>query len=192
MKTQTTKSFFKKIAASSSNPRSGTKREDLHWEFEAIEAADLPNLPQEQVCTLVNSVIEAFGRKLIAAASDDWNFKPSGVNFTNAYEDMVAERTSSRLVTKESLKALGEFYKTQAVKVLGVALPAASAGASVIADRFKVIAGKNDALLVMSQRLEALVEKCDEEEILPFVELIEVMMRELSELMEIKVSADML
>lgn len=192
MKTQTTKSFFKKIAASSSNPRSGTKREDLHWEFEAIEESDIKDLNQAQVATVVNSVIEAYGRKLIAAASDDWNFKPSGVNFTNAYEDLVAERTSSRLVTKESLKALGEFYKTQAVKVLGVALPAAQAGANVIADRFKVIAGKNDALLVMSQRLEALVEKCDEEEILPFVELIEVMMRELNELMEIKVSADML
>lgn len=192
MKTIQAKSFFKKIAASSSNPRSGTKREDLHWTFEAIEESDVSTLPAEQVAVMCNSVIESFGRKLIAQESDNWNFSPTGVNFESAYLDLVAERTSSRLVTKESLKALGEFYKTQAVKVLGVALPAAQAGGNVIADRFKVIAGKNDALAVMSQRLESLVEKCDEEEILPFVELIEVMMKELNELMEIKVSAEML
>lgn len=192
MKTIQTSSFFKKIAATSNNPRSGTKRENLSWSFEAIEAQDVPALDAAQVATVVNSVIEAFGRKLIAAASDDWNFSPSGVTFETAYQDLVAERTSSRLVTKESLKALGEFYKTQAVKVLGVALPAASAGAAVIADRFKVIAGKNDALKVMSQRLESLVENCAEEEILPFVELIEVMMQELADLQEIKMSADML
>lgn len=192
MKTIQTSSFFKKIAASSSNPRSGTKRENLAWEFQGVEASDISVLPADQVAVMCNSVIEAFGRKLIAAASDDWNFKPSGVSFETAYADMIAERTSSRLVTKESLKALGEFYKTQAVKVLGVALPAAQAGGNVIADRFKVIAGKNDALAVMSQRLESLVERCDEEEILPFVELIEVLMNELTELQSIKVSAEML
>ncbi len=192
MKTVQAKSFFKKIAASSTNPRSGTKREDLHWSYEALEVQDLEAIPSEQVLLVLNNATEAFGRKLIAAASDDWNFCPSGVTFANAYQDLIAERTSSRLVTKESLKALGEFYKTQAVKVLGVALPAAQAGANVIADRFKAIAGKNDALAVMGKRLESLVENCAEEEILPFVELIEVMMKELEELQEIKVSAEML
>lgn len=192
MKTVQTKSFFKKIAASSSNPRSGTKRPDLMWEYQAVEFADIASLDPAEIAAMCNSVIEAFGRKQIAQESDNWNFVPERVDFASAYADLVAERTSSRLVTKESLKALGEFYKTQAVKVLGVALPAAQAGGNVIADRFKAIAGKNDALAVMGKRLESLVENCAEEEILPFVELIEVMMKELEELQEIKVSAEML
>lgn len=192
MKTIQTSSFFKKIAATSSNPRSGQKRENLNWTFEGIESEDVATLDSNKIVVMVNSVIEAFGRKLIAAETDNWEFSPSNVTFETAYQDMIAERTSSRLVTKESLKALGEFYKVQAVKVLGVALPAAQAGANVIAERFKAIAGKNDVLKVMSQRLESLVEKCAEEEILPFVELIEALMNELNELQEIKVSADML
>ncbi|MNE16852.1 hypothetical protein D3C87_725580 [compost metagenome] len=192
MKTIQARSFFKKIAATSSNPRSGQKRPDLQWEYQALEAEDVASLEPSQVATALNSVVEAFGRKLIAASGDDWNFSPSNVTFESAYADLIAERTSSRLVTKESLKALGEFYKSQAVKVLGVALPAAQAGCNVISDRFKAIAGKNDVLEVMAQRLESLVEKCEEEEILPFVELIEVLMKELQELQEIKVSADML
>lgn len=192
MKTVKASSFFKKIAATSTNPRAGQKRPNLDWTYEGLEVQDLETIPTEQVLLVLNNATEAFGRKLIAAAGDDWNFSPSDVTFASAYQDLIAERTSSRLVTKESLKALGEFYKVQSVKVLGVALPAAQVGCNVIADRFKAIAGKNDVLAVMSQRLESLVEKCEEEDILPFVELIEVLMKELAELQELKVTSDML
>lgn len=192
MKTQTVKSFFKKVSSTGTNPRAGMKREDLVWTFEAVEVEDLSSLSPVQTCSLINSVIESFGRKLIAQAGDDWNFVPSGICFEKAYEDLVAERTSSRLVTKESLKALGEFYKIQAQKVLGATLKSAEIGAGIIADRFKAVSGKNDVLEVMLVRFESLVEKCEEEEILPFVELIEALMKELNELKEIKVSADML
>jgi hypothetical protein len=192
MKTVNTSSFFKKVSATGTNPRAGMKRANLAWSFIAPEASDIASLDQEQVAAVLSKFVEDFGRNQIAAASDDWDFVPSNVNFDSAYQDFIAVRTSSRLVTKESLKALGEFYKDQAVKVLGVALPAASTGAAVIADRFKAIAGKNEVLKVMQMRLESLVEKCDEEVILPFVELIEVMMKELQDLQDIKVSADML
>lgn len=192
MKTQTVKSFFKKVSSTGTNPRAGMKRPDLSWNFESVEAEDLPNLSPIQACAMINSVIEAFGRKQIAQAGDDWNFSPSGINFANAYEELVAERTSSRLVTKESLKALGEFYKIQVVKVLGSTAAAGLAGANLIQDRFKSVSGKNDVLGVMLSRFESLIELCAEEEILPFVELIEALMKELNELMEIKVSADML
>lgn len=192
MKTVQTSSFFKKVSSTGSNPRAGLKRPNLSWSFETPEASEIKDLDQEQVAAVLAKFVEDFGRNQIALESDNWNFSPSGVNFESAYQDFVAVRTSSRLVTKESLKALGEFYATQAVKVLGVPLVAAQTGAKVIADRFKAIAGKNDVLKVMAQRLESLVEACDEEEILPFVELIEVMMKELAELQEIKVSAEML
>lgn len=192
MKTQTVKSFFKKVSSTGSNPRAGMKRPDLNWSFEAVEAEDLPSLSPVQASAMINSVIEAFGRKKIAEAGDDWNFAPSGIDFKNAYEDLVAERTSSRLVTKESLKAFAAFYQVQAVKVLGATLAAGIAGSNLIQDRFKAVSGKNDVLAVMLNRFESLIEKCEEEEILPFVELIEALMKELNELMEIKVSADML
>ena len=192
MKTQTVKSFFKKVSSTGSNPRAGMKRPDLNWSFESVEAEDLPNLSPVQASAMINSVIEAFGRKKIAEAGDDWNFVPSGIDFKSAYEDLVAERTSSRLVTKESLKAFGEFYRIQAVKVLGATAAASATGAMIIQDRFKSVSGKNDVLQVLLVRFESLIEKCEEEEILPFVELIEALMKELSELMEIKVSADML
>lgn len=192
MKTQTVKSFFKKVSSTGTNPRAGMKRPDLAWEFESVESEDVVNLSPIQVTGMINSVIESFGRKLIAQAGDDWNFVPSQVNFANAYEDLIAERTSSRLITKDSLKALGEFYKVQAVKVLGSTQASANLGANIIQDRFKQVSGKNDVLGVMLNRFESLIEKCEEEEILPFVELIEALMKELSELREIKVSADML
>lgn len=192
MKTQTVKSFFKKVSSTGSNPRAGMKREDLNWSFEALEVEDVSALSPVQVSAVLNNFIEGFGRKLIAASGDDWNFSPSGVNFSNAYEDLIAERTSSRLITKDSLKALGAFYQTQVVKVLGATLAAGIAGSNLIQDRFKAVSGKNDVLAVMLNRFESLIEKCEEEEILPFVELIEALMKELNELMEIKVSADML
>ena len=192
MKTQTVKSFFKKVSSTGSNPRAGMKREDLNWSFEAVEVEDLSSLSPVQACGMINSVIEVFGRKQIAQAGDDWNFQPSGITFASAYDDLITERTSSRLVTKESLKALGEFYKTQVVKVLGSTQAAGLTGANLIQDRFKSVSGKNDVLRVMLARFESLIEKCEEEEILPFVELIEALMKELNELMEIKVSADML
>lgn len=192
MKTQTVKSFFKKVSSTGSNPRAGMKREDLNWSFEAIEVEDVSALSPVQVSAVLNNFIEGFGRKLIAASGDEWNFVPSGVNFSNAYEDLIAERTSSRLITKDSLKALGAFYQTQVVKVLGATPGAGIAGSNLIQDRFKAVSGKNDVLAVMLNRFESLIEKCEEEEILPFVELIEALMKELIELMEIKVSADML
>lgn len=192
MKTQTTKSFFKKVSSTGTNPRAGTKRPDLNWSFEAVEAEDLSSLSPVQASAMINSVIEAFGRKQIAQAGDDWNFVPSGINFTSAYEDLVAERTSSRLITKESLKALGIFYQVQVVKVLGSTHAAGLAGANLIQDRFRSVSGKNDVLGVMLSRFESLIEKCEEEEILPFVEVMEALMKEIGELMEITVSADML
>lgn len=193
MKIQTTKSFFKKVSASAA-VRAGEKRPDLEWSFQALEVADLADLKQESVCLVLNNFTEAFGRKLIAQSGDDWNFSlsPESVTFALALEDLVSDVSRSRLVTKESLKALGEFYKVQAMKVLGVASPAALAGEAVIANRFKQIAGKNDALAVMESRLLSLCELVPEEDILPFADLIEALVAELQSLQAVKFSADLL
>lgn len=193
MKIQSTKSFFKKVSASAA-VRAGEKRPDLEWSFQALEVADLETLKPESVCLVLNNFTEAFGRKLIAQSGDDWNFslQAESVTFALALEDLVSDVSRSRLVTKESLKALGEFYKVQAQKVLGVASPAALAGEAVIANRFKQIAGKNDALAVMESRLLSLCELVPEEAILPFADLIEALVSELQALQAVKFSADLL
>lgn len=193
MKIQSVKSFFKKVSAAAA-VRAGEKRPDLEWSFQALEVADLEALKPESVALVLNNFTEAFGRKLIAQNGDDWNFalSPDSVTFALAFEDLVSDVSRSRLVTKESLKALGEFYKVQAMKVLGVASPAALAGESVIANRFKQIAGKNDALAVMESRLLSLCELVPEEEILPFADLIEALILELQSLQTVKFTADLL
>lgn len=192
MKTVNASSFFKKVSEKAENPRAGQKRPNLSWTFQVPEASEIAELDSGKVAKVLESFVESYGRKVIAQNGDDWNFVPAGIDFDSAYLDLVSEVSKSRLVTKESLKALGEFYKVQAVKVLGVSLPAAATGAIVIAERFKAIAGKNDVLKVMEARLMSLVEQCEEDEILPFVELIEALMKELQDLQEIKVTEDML
>lgn len=194
-----TSSFFKKVSSTGTNPRAGMKRPDLKWSFEGVKETDISELNPTKVTVMVNSVIEAFGRKKIAEAGDDWDFVPSGVGFEAAFNDLVKENTKTRLVTKDSLKALGAFYEEYSIVCLGVSIPAAKSGAALIESRFKTVIGKNDVLKAMESRLGSLVEAMvdspeDEiqEAILPFAELIEAILRELKGLQEETISADAL
>lgn len=192
-------SYFKKVSDKAANPRAGLKRPDLVWAYQGIEGSELDTLPANEVAAMVNSVILAFGRKKIADASDDWNFSPKDINFQTAYQDLIAENTKTRLITKESLKALGAFYEEFAIRMLGVSIVAAKTGASLIEGRFKTVLGQKDVLKAMHSRIESLVEAMagsEEEEIqeaiLPFADLIEGILNELASLQIEMVSADAL
>lgn len=176
-------SFFKKVSDSSSSPLAGQKRANLIWNYSGVSSEDISSLDPAKVARVLNKFIEDFGRTLIAKNSDDWTFCPSpeSVTFDLAFKDFSAPRTSTRVVTKETLSALGAFYISQA-PLLGVSPQASLAGAEVIKSRFKLIAGKPSALEVMSSRLLTMIEKCDEELLLPHVELIEILLAEISHL----------
>lgn len=187
MKTQSVRSFFKKSAAKNA------KRADLNWTFQALEAADLPTIPEDQICKVLNLFTESFGRKLIAQNGEDWNFAPSPeLSFSDAYADLIAERTNSRILTKESLAAFGAFYKENAISKLGVSAVAAATGEKVISQKLASIAGKNDVLEVLARRIESLVEACAEDEVLPHAEVIEKILELIEELKAAEISADAL
>lgn len=193
MKLATAKSFFKKVSESAAI-RAGEKRADITWQHQLIEAADIPSLPADQVAKVVTSFVEAFGRKLIAQNGADWNYipQPEQVTFESAYADFTAERTSTKVLTKESLAAFGAFYKEKAASVLGVAAAAAVMGEKIICAKLANIAGKDDVLEVFSRRLETLVEAVSEDEILPHAEVVEKLLILAAELKSVSVDASML
>lgn len=193
MKTISLKSFFKKVSATAA-VRAGQKRADLNWSFEGFSAESPEEFPSaEKIAFVLNSFTEAFGRKLIAQNGDDWDFCPTAeqVTFELAFADATSSVSRARLITKESLEKLAQFYILNASK-LQVPQASAIAGAQVIRSRFQLIAGKNDALEVMSSRLLSLVEVCEPEEIEPFAALIEALVSEASELQALEISADAL
>lgn len=200
MKTISLKSFFKKVSEKSSDvARAGQKRPDLAWEIQSFEPADLDSLEKEKICKVLDSFVESFGRKLIASKGDDWSFCPTleEVSFEAAFADLVAERTSSRTLTKESLLAFSKFYQEKMISVLGVPAKAAAAGASLIAEKFKSVAGKNDVLEALSVRISSLVEACVEDseleaELIPFSEVVDAILSLLDELKKEEISADCL
>lgn len=192
-------SYFKKVSDKAANPRAGQKRADLVWSFQGLEPSDVASADQSKVADMVNAMILAFGRKQIAEASDDWNFVPKEVNFEAAWKDLTAENTKTRLITKESLKALAAFYEEHSIVHLGVSIVSAKTGASLIEGRFKSVLGQKDVLKAMHSRIESLVEVMagsEEEEvqeaILPFADLIEGILKELETLQVEMISADAL
>lgn len=192
MKTISVKSFFKKVSEKAT-VRAGMKREDLNWNFEGFEAADVATLDADKVSFVLNKFIEDFGRKLIAQNGDDWDFAPTAetVNFEAAYLDATTQTSRSRLITKESLQKLGAFYLSQAAK-LGIVSASAAAGAKVIESRFQLVAGKDDAIKVMQSRLLQLVEVCEPDDVEPFAPLIEALIAETESLMAVTITADAL
>lgn len=193
MKAIKTTSFFKKVG-NKEDARFGQKRENLNWTHQLIEAEDVATLPADQVAKVVTKFIEDFGRKLIASNGADWNYQPTEqeANFAKAFEDMQAERTSTRILTKESLAAFGLFYKEKAIELLGVPAAAATMGEKIIAAKLANVAGKNDVLEVFIRRIESLVEVAPEDEILPHAEVVEKLLELAQELKAVSVSAEML
>lgn len=185
------KSFFKK---SKTGANAGVKRSDLHWSFAGVTAASVTELPAEQIAKVVNSFIESFGRKLIAANGDDWSFVPSPetVNFAAAFADFTAERSSGRILTKESLGKFADLYVAVMVRSGTVPVKAANVVRSLIVEKFASIAGKADVVEAVVSRITQFTELATEDELEPFADVIDalaVLLEELSVPAEITIDA---
>lgn len=195
--TVSARSFFKKVSEKSGKANAGQKRPDLAWTFGGVSAQTVSQIPAEKLATVVNNFIENFGRKLIAQNGEDWSFCPSPevCNFDAAFDDLVAERTSGRILTKESLAAFGAVYSELAQYKLGVPAQSALLGEKLICEKFQRIAGKDDVLEVMERRISAIIELEDEYSLSllePHAAVIEALFQLLSELKSVTVTADAL
>ena len=134
----------------------GKKRPDLVWTYTGYKETD--QLPEGTV-TILNSAVEAFGRRLLIENADNWEFRPTSDNCSPAtlYADLVAETTRSRTVTKETLAAAGAFYLKYAPALIGKSAAAALGGQSVITNKLRPIAADTGATTVMRGNLESLV-----------------------------------
>lgn len=175
------KSFFKK---SKSGANAGVKRADLHWSFAGVSAASVTELPSDQIAKVVNSFIESFGRKLIAANGDDWSFVPTAetVNFATAFADFTAERSSGRILTKESLGKFADLYVSVMVRTETVPVKAANVVRSLIVEKFASIAGKADVVEAISNRISQFCELASDDELEPFADVVDALIGLLEEL----------
>lgn len=182
MKTVSATSFFKKARAGSVN--AGVKRENLTWTFEAIDASDVANLDAAEVSRVLNSFIESFGRKLIGANSDDWNYSVDSTvcNFPAAYADLIEERKSGgRVLTKDSLASFATIY-TSVMVANGIPAKAAVTVASLIKEKFVSVAGKADVIEAISNRVAQFCDFASEEELEPIAEVVDAVVSLLAEL----------
>ena len=177
----TVKSFFKKAKAGANI---GKKRPDMNWSFSGVNAETVASLDASAVAKVVNGFIESYGRKLIAAAGDDWDFAPTvdTVNFELAYADLTAARTNSRVLTKETLTKLGDLYLAVMVRSGTVEVKAANTVRSLIIDKFASVMGKTDVLAVLRQRIDQFCDHATEEELESIAEVVEAVGALLDEL----------
>ena len=165
MKTINCKSFFKTITDKSS-PVYGEKREDLNWSFNGYSGEDVLEADAstaEKLAVLVNSQMESYGRKLILAKNDVWNFSPEGlITLDIVYGELTRETTRKRKVTKETLALCGKFYADYASQLLGKDTKAANAGDKVIALKLQPISGNREAVKVMKDNILKLIEAASE------------------------------
>lgn len=141
MKTVSCKSFFKKVSAKQAESmpaladKVGIKRPDLEWSFESYEAADVAAVDQAVVAFFLNSAIEAYGRSLVSDPENaaNWEFVPTGLTLTQAFDAANAETSRARVLTKVTATAFAKFYSTYAPELLGIKKEAAVAAESVIA-----------------------------------------------------------
>lgn len=174
------KSFFKKAK---SGPNAGIKRADLEWNFAGVTVESIAELNQVAVVRVVNGFIESFGRKLIAAASDDWEFSVSPVNcnFELAYADLIAERSSGRVLTKESLTKFGDTYAAVMIRSGEVQAKAANTVRGLVIDKFASIAGKADVIAAVQVRINQFIELASEEELEPLADVTDAILALLEE-----------
>jgi hypothetical protein len=134
----------------------GKKRPDLVWKYTGYKES--PDLP-EGLVKILNSAVEAFGRRLLIENADNWAFTPTADNCSPAalYADLMAETTRSRAITKETLAAAGAFYLKYAPVLIGKSAAAALGGQSVIAKKLQPIVADTGATTVMRGNLESLV-----------------------------------
>ena len=179
--TVTVKSFFKKAKAGANI---GKKRADMNWSFAGVNAAGVADLPADQVARVVNGFIESYGRKLIAAAGDDWDFAPTvdTCTFELAYADLTAARTNNRVLTKETLTKLGDLYLAVMVRSGTVEVKAANTVRSLIIDKFASVMGKTDVLAVLRNRVDQFCDHATEEELESIAEVVEAVAALLDEL----------
>lgn len=177
----TVKSFFKKAKAGNNI---GKKRPDMNWSFAGVTAETVASLDAQAVAKVVNGFIESYGRKLIAAAGDDWNFVPTveTVNFELAYADLTAARTNSRVLTKETLTKLGDLYLSVMVRSGTVEVKAANTVRSLIIEKFASVMGKTDVLLVLRQRIDQFCDHATEDELEAIADVVEAVGALLDEL----------
>ena len=187
----TVKSFFKKAKA---GVNVGKKRPDMNWSFAGVSADTVASLPADAVAKVVNGFIESYGRKLIAAAGDDWDFAPSveTCNFELAYADLTAARTNSRVLTKDSLTKLGDLYLSVMVRSGTVEVKAANTVRSLIIEKFASVMGKSDVLAVLRQRIDQFCDHASEDELETIADVVEAtaaLLDELSAPMEVTVDS---
>lgn len=165
MKTITINSHFKKVTDKSS-AKYGEKRDNLEWTFDGLEASDISEMSQDElakVAVLVNDRLESFGKQLLLKNTSDWTYTPEyHVSISACYNDITAETTRKRTVTKETLAKCGEFYASYA-HLIGKSDAAANAGNTVIAQKLRPIAGKPDALGKLASNIVELIEAASDD-----------------------------
>lgn len=181
MKIIAAKSFFKKARVGSVN--AGVKREDLVWSYEGLDASDVASLAQADVARVLNNFIESYGRKLIAASGDDWNFtvEPAQCNFAVAFADLIAERTSGRILTKESLARFADVYVAVMVAT-GVPVKAANTVASLIREKFASVAGKTDVIEAIANRIAQFCDSASDDDLEPIADVVDAIVTLLDDL----------
>ena len=202
MFTKTIETFFKTVRDDKS-PKNGQKRPDAKFTIQAFAADDLLladgviGLPVH-VAAAVNSVLEQYGKSLIAARSGDWDYVPAenAVTLHDWYKEYTSETSRKREVTKESLAAFGRLYQRLAVQYLGKSQTVAAAGASVCEKRLVPIAGNTAAMQAMKSNLEMLVlavAESEESSVLDSHEaVLQSLLKSCDAALSAEVSADML
>lgn len=160
MKTITVKSTFRTVKDETSS-RYGTKRNPLNWEFAGYEPEDMSTMDGStlaKVAIVLNDALEKFGKAQLIKNLDDWYFSPNGetVTLDKLVEDILAETTRTRVVTKVTLAAAAKVYAKHA-HLIGKLPASATAGAKVIEGKLALISGNQDALSNMHTSLASFI-----------------------------------
>lgn len=154
-------------------------RPRINWQYAGFYA-DSPE------AIAINESLESFGRKLVAANGNNWDYKPSPetCNLKALQADLERERAGwTRVITKETLAALATYYRDAAVRILGKSKVAASAGADLIQGKLAAAQGKPDVARVFRSNLISIVEgETDASLIEPHAAVIDKLLEMLEEL----------
>lgn len=129
-------------------------RPKIDWQYAGFA-------PTSSEAIAINESLESFGRKLIAANGDNWEYipNPNVCNLETLKADLERERSGwTRTVTKETLGKLAAYYKDAAVRILGKTKAAASAGADLIYGKLAAAQGKPDVAKVFRNNLIDIIE----------------------------------
>ena len=162
MKTIQCVSHFKAVTNKTS-AKLGEKRASLDWSFDTVEVADIQAMDinrLKDLCQVIETGLESFGRTILLKNAEDWEFTPTGRVNLDAYVQFLNTETSrSRVVTKETLELTALWYQANC-GLIGKPAESGLAGASVIRAKLASIAGNAQALEIMSENLVNLVSAC--------------------------------